>query len=123
MGNQIKTTVLLAGMTALILIVGNLLGGRQGMIIALVLAAGMNFFSYWYSDKLVLKMYRAQEATPAQAPELFEMVQTLARQAELPMPKVYIIPKDAPNAFCHRAQPGQRCGGRYPGAAQTHGPA
>ena len=68
MGNQIKTTVLLAGMTALILIVGNLLGGRQGMIIALVLAAGMNFFSYWYSDKLVLKMYRAQEATPAQAP-------------------------------------------------------
>ena len=105
MGNQIKTTVLLAGMTALILIVGNLLGGRQGMIIALMLAAGMNFFSYWYSDKLVLKMYRAQEATPAQAPELFEMVQTLARQAELPMPKVYIIPKDAPNAFATGRNP------------------
>lgn len=105
MGNQIKTTVLLAGMTALILIVGNLLGGRQGMIIALVLAAGMNFFSYWYSDKLVLKMYRAQEATPAQAPELFEMVQTLARQADLPMPKVYIIPKDAPNAFATGRNP------------------
>jgi heat shock protein HtpX len=64
MGNQIRTTLLLAAMTALILFIGQLLGGRQGMIIALVLAAGMNFFSYWYSDKLVLKMYRAQEISP-----------------------------------------------------------
>jgi heat shock protein HtpX len=87
------------------MVVGNLLGGRQGMIIALVIAAGMNFFSYWYSDKIVLKMYQAKEATPQQAPELYEMVQTLARQASLPMPKVYIIPKEAPNAFATGRNP------------------
>jgi heat shock protein HtpX len=105
MGNQLKTTLLLAVMTAFIMIVGNLLGGRQGMMIALVLAAGMNFFSYWYSDKIVLKMYQAREATPQQSPELYEMVQTLARQAGLPMPKVYIIPKEAPNAFATGRNP------------------
>jgi heat shock protein HtpX len=102
---SLKTTLLLAIMTALIMIVGNLLGGRQGMIIALVMAAGMNFFSYWYSDKIVLKMYQAKEATPQQAPELFEMVQTLSRQAGLPMPRVYIIPKEAPNAFATGRNP------------------
>ena len=105
MGNQLKTTLLLAVMTALIMIVGNLLGGRQGMMIALVLAAGMNFFSYWFSDKIVLKMYQAREATHQQAPELFEMVQTLSRQAGLPMPKVYIIPKETPNAFATGRNP------------------
>ena len=105
MGNQIKTTVLLAVMTALILWVGQLLGGRQGMIIALIFAAGMNFFSYWYSDKLVLKMYRAGEVTPDQAPELYEMVQHLTRQAGLPMPKLYIIPQEAPNAFATGRNP------------------
>jgi heat shock protein HtpX len=105
MGNQLKTTFLLAVMTALIMIVGNLLGGRQGMLVALVIAAGMNFFSYWYSDKIVLKMYQAREATPQQAPELFEMVQTLSRQAGLPMPRVYIIPKEAPNAFATGRNP------------------
>jgi heat shock protein HtpX len=105
MGNQIKTTLLLAGMTALIMVIGNLLGGRQGMMIALVLAAGMNFFSYWYSDKIVLKMYQASEATPQQAPELYEMVQTLAGQANLPMPKIFIIPKQAPNAFATGRNP------------------
>jgi heat shock protein HtpX len=105
MGNQLKTTLLLAVMTAFIMIVGNLMGGRQGMIIALLLAAGMNFFSYWYSDKIVLKMYQAREASPQQAPELYEMVQTLARQANLPMPKVYIIPKDSPNAFATGRNP------------------
>ena len=105
MGNQLKTTLLLAVMTTFIMIVGNLLGGRQGMMIALVLAAGMNFFSYWYSDKIVLKMYQAREATPQQVPELYEMVQTLSRQAGLPMPKVYIIPKEAPNAFATGRNP------------------
>ena len=105
MGNQLKTTFLLAGMTVLIMLAGNLLGGRQGMIIALVLAAGMNFFSYWYSDKIVLKMYQAREVTPAQAPELYGMVETLARQAGLPMPKVYIIPKETPNAFATGRNP------------------
>jgi heat shock protein HtpX len=105
MGNQIRTTILLAVMTALILWIGQLFGGRQGMIIALLLAAGMNFFSYWYSDKIVLKMYRAQEASPQQAPELFEMVQTLSRKAGLPMPKLFIIPKEAPNAFATGRNP------------------
>ena len=105
MGNQIRTTILLAVMTALIIWIGQLFGGRQGMIIALLFAAGMNFFSYWYSDKIVLKMYQAQEVSPQQAPELYEMVRTLSRKAELPMPRLFIIPKDAPNAFATGRNP------------------
>ena len=105
MGNQIRTTILLAVMTALIIWVGQILGGRQGMIIALILAAGMNFFSYWYSDKLVLKMYRASEVTPNQAPELYETVQRLTQRAGLPMPKLFIIPQQAPNAFATGRNP------------------
>ena len=105
MGNQIRTTILLAVMTALIIWVGQLLGGRQGMIIALIFAAGMNFFSYWYSDKLVLKMYRASEVTPGQAPELYERVQRLTQQAGLPMPKLCIIPQQTPNAFATGRNP------------------
>jgi heat shock protein HtpX len=105
MGNQIRTTILLAVLTALILWVGQVLGGRQGMIIALIFAAGMNFFSYWYSDKLVLRMYRASEVTPNQAPELYETVQRLTQQAGLPMPKLYIIPQEAPNAFATGRNP------------------
>ena len=105
MGNQIRTTILLAVMTALILWVGQLLGGRQGMIIALIFAAGMNFFSYWYSDKLVLKMYRASEVTPGQAPALYETVQRLTQRAGLPMPKLYVIPQQAPNAFATGRNP------------------
>lgn len=105
MGNQLKTTVLLAGMTVLIMLAGNLMGGRQGMIIALMLAAGMNFFSYWFSDKMVLKMYRAREVSDQEAPDLYGMVQMLARQASLPMPKVYIIPEQAPNAFATGRNP------------------
>ena len=105
MGNQIKTTILLALMTALILWVGQLLGGRQGMIIALIFAAGMNFFSYWYSDKLVLKMYRAREVTPGQAPELYETVQRLTQRAGLPMPRLYVIPQQTPNAFATGRNP------------------
>ena len=105
MGNQIRTTILLAVMTGLILWIGQMLGGRQGMIIALVFAAGMNFFSYWYSDKLVLRMYRASEATPAQAPELYETVGRLTRQAGLPMPRLFVIPQPAPNAFATGRNP------------------
>lgn len=105
MGNQIRTTILLALLTALILWVGQALGGRQGMVIALIFAAGMNFFSYWYSDKVVLKMYRASEVTANQAPELYEIVQRLTRQAGLPMPKLYVIPQDAPNAFATGRNP------------------
>jgi heat shock protein HtpX len=105
MGNQIRTTILMALMTVLIVWVGQMLGGRQGMILAFVLAAGMNFFSYWYSDKLVLKMYRAREVSAQDAPQLYGMVSTLAQRAGLPMPKVYIIPKDAPNAFATGRNP------------------
>jgi heat shock protein HtpX len=105
MGNQIRTTILLAVMTALILWVGQLLGGRQGMIIALIFAAGMNFFSYWYSDKLVLKMYRAREVTPGQAPELYETVQRLTQRAGLPMPRLFVIPQQTPNAFATGRNP------------------
>jgi len=105
MGNQIKTTLLLAAMTIFIVLIGKLLGGRQGMILAFVLAAGMNFFSYWFSHRVVLRMYRAREVSPQQAPELYQMVQTLARQANLPMPKVYIIPEQAPNAFATGRNP------------------
>jgi heat shock protein HtpX len=105
MGNQIRTTILLAAMTALILWIGRMFGGRQGMIIALIFAAGMNFFSYWFSDKIVLKMYRASEVTPQQAPELYDIVRTLTGQAGLPMPRIYVIPQEAPNAFATGRNP------------------
>jgi heat shock protein HtpX len=105
MGNQIRTTVLLALMTAVIMWVGAMIGGRGGMMIALVLAGAMNFFSYWYSDKIVLRMYRAQEVTSQQAPDLYSMVAALAQQANLPVPKVYIIPQEAPNAFATGRNP------------------
>jgi heat shock protein HtpX len=105
MGNQIKTTVLLTLMMVFFMFIGQLLGGRQGLIIAFFFAAGMNFFSYWYSDKIVLRMYRAREATPGQAPELYGIVQELANRAGLPTPKVYIIPQDSPNAFATGRNP------------------
>ncbi|RPJ73395.1 MAG: zinc metalloprotease HtpX [Desulfobacteraceae bacterium] len=105
MGNQIRTTLLLGLLTGLIVLVGNLLGGRQGMLIALLVAAGMNFFSYWYSDKLVLKMYKAREVGPQDSPELYGTVQDLCRRAGLPMPKVYVIPQDSPNAFATGRDP------------------
>jgi heat shock protein HtpX len=105
MGNQIRTALLLTVMTLLVIFIGRLIGGPSGMVIAFVLAIGMNFFSYWFSDKIVLRMYRAQEATRQQAPELFGIVSTLAQRAGLPMPKVYIIPKEAPNAFATGRNP------------------
>ena len=105
MGNKIRTTILLAVMTALIIWIGQIFGGQQGMIIALVFAAGMNFFSYWFSDKIVLKMYRAKEVSPQQAPQVYEMVQTLSSRAGLPMPKLFVIPKEAPNAFATGRNP------------------
>ena len=105
MGNKIRTTILLALMTALIIWIGQLFGGQQGMIIAFLVAAGMNFFSYWYSDKIVLKMYRAREVSRQQAPEVYEMVETLSRNAGLPMPKLCVIPKEAPNAFATGRNP------------------
>jgi len=105
MGNQIRTALLLAVMTVLVVFIGRLIGGPSGMVIAFILAIGMNFFSYWFSDKIVLRMYRAQEVTRQQAPELYQMVADLAQRANLPMPKVYIIPKETPNAFATGRDP------------------
>ena len=105
MGNQFKTAVLLAALTAFIIMIGGMMGGRQGMIIAFILAGGMNFFSYWYSDRLGLRLYRAQEVNASQAPELYAMVTRLSRNAGLPMPRVYVIPQDTPNAFATGRNP------------------
>ena len=105
MGNWFKTTLLLAALTALIVWIGNIFGGRQGMIFAFILAMGMNFFSYWFSDKIVLRMYRAREVTPGQNPELYEMVSYISQNAGLPMPGIFVIPEKAPNAFATGRNP------------------
>ena len=105
MENRIKTVLLLAGMTVFLIVIGRLLGGRSGMYLAFILAVGMNFFSYWFSDKIVLKMYHAQEVTPAEAPQLHQIVDELAREANIPKPRVYIIPDDSPNAFATGRNP------------------
>lgn len=105
MNNRFKTMILLAALTAFIIWVGGLIGGRSGMMMALVMAGVMNFVSYWFSDKIVLKMYRAIEVDQTSAPDLFRMVRDLSGSAGLPVPKVYIIPGDAPNAFATGRNP------------------
>jgi len=105
MFNLMKTAILMAAITALFMAIGSLLGGQQGMMLALVVALGMNFFSYWFSDKLVLKMYNAQEVDESSAPQFYRMVRELAQRAQLPMPKVYLIDEDAPNAFATGRNP------------------
>ena len=105
MFNLLKTAVLMAAITALFMTVGRLLGGQQGMVLALVFALGMNVFSYWFSDKMVLRMYNAQEVDASSAPQFYRMVQDLAQKAELPMPRVYLINEDAPNAFATGRNP------------------
>ena len=105
MFNLMKTAVLMALITALFMAIGTVLGGRQGMMIALVVALGLNFFSYWFSDKLVLKMYNAQEVDETSAPQFYATVRELAQRAQLPMPKVYVINDDAPNAFATGRNP------------------
>ena len=97
--NTLRTTILLAVLTALLVWIGDMFGGRQGAIMALVLAGGMNFFSYWFSDKIVIKMYGGQEVTAQDDPELYGVVQDLTQRAGLPMPRVYVLPQDTPNAF------------------------
>ena len=105
MGNQIKTVFFLSIMTCLMVFIGGLFGGRQGMIVAFILAMAMNFFSYWFSDKIVLRMYNATEIGPEDNHELYSIVRELAHTAGLPMPKVYIIPSQAPNAFATGRNP------------------
>ncbi|MEP6146785.1 MAG: M48 family metalloprotease, partial [Nisaea sp.] len=100
-----RTALLLAGMTALFLGVGYMLGGEAGMMIALVFAAGMNLFTYWNADKMVLGMYGAREIHRADLPWFHDMIQQLAHRAELPMPKVYLIEQDQPNAFATGRNP------------------
>jgi len=103
--NAVRTGILLAAMTALFLTIGFALGGEGGLLIALLLAGGMNFWSYWNSADMVLRMHNAKLVTRASAPEFHGMVEDLARRAELPMPKVYIIETDQPNAFATGRNP------------------
>ena len=103
--NSLKTALLLGGLTGLLLVAGQAMGGEQGMIIALVLAVAMNFGSYWFSDKIVLRLYRAREVGRNSAPVLYPVVQELASRAGLPMPKVYIVENEAPNAFATGRNP------------------
>jgi len=105
MSNVFKTAMLLAVLTAMLVLIGGAIGGRHGMLIALVFAFVMNFVSYWWSDKIVLRMYGAQEVSEAQAPELSSMVRRLATKAGVPMPKLYIIPSEQPNAFATGRNP------------------
>ena len=104
-GNWIKTSILMAGIVALFGALGGMIGGQQGMLIALVFAGAMNIWAYWFSDKMVLKMYRAREVDASSSPYLYNMVCELAQRAELPMPKVYVIDEAQPNAFATGRNP------------------
>lgn len=103
--NTLKTMVLMVTLTLMLVGIGAILGGKSGMTIALILAFGINFITYWFSDKIVLKMYRARQVSEAEAPDLYNMVRRLAQKAGLPMPKVYIIDQDQPNAFATGRNP------------------
>jgi heat shock protein HtpX len=103
--NNIKTLFLLVTLTLILIWAGAAMGGRQGMTIAFIFALGMNFFAYWFSDKIVLKMYGAKEVTESEAPDLYRLVRRLAQKAELPMPRVYLINQDQPNAFATGRNP------------------
>src|SRR6195952_3098582 len=105
MFNWVKTAMLMAAITALFVVIGGMIGGSKGIALALVVALAMNFFSYWFSDKLVLKMYNAQEVDESSAPQFYRMIRELSQRAQLPMPKVYLIEQDAPNAFATGRNP------------------
>lgn len=117
--NHLKTAILLAGMTALFMAVGFALGGRGGMMIAFVVAAGMNLFSYWNADKMVLRMYGAREVDERTAPEFVGMVRELARRADLPMPRVFIVDNPQPNAFATGRNPQNAAVAATTGLLQT----
>jgi len=103
--NTLRTGSLMALLIVLFSLVGEAIAGSQGLIIAFVIAVAMNFGSYWFSDKIVLRMYKATEVGPTESPELYEMVDRLRQRADLPMPKVYIIPSEQPNAFATGRNP------------------
>ncbi len=113
--NTLKTAFLLTALTLIIILVGAHFGGRNGMILAFAIAAGMNFFSYFYSDKLALSMYRAQLASREQLPRVYQVVERMTQRAGLPMPKIYVIPTESPNAFATGRNP------KHASIAVTHG--
>lgn len=105
MSNQLKTVLFLSALTGILLFFGQILGGTQGVVIALIFAGVMNFFAYWFSDKVVLAIYRAREIKEHEAPRLYGIVRRLTTKAGLPMPRVYIIPTPTPNAFATGRNP------------------
>jgi heat shock protein HtpX len=105
MGNLIKTGVLLAALTSLVVLIGGAVGGQQGMLIAFVLAIAMNFGSYWFSDRIVLSMYGARPIEESQAPDLYRIIRRLSTKAGIPLPRVYLIQGDTPNAFATGRSP------------------
>jgi heat shock protein HtpX len=113
--NTLKTTFLLTALTLLLVLAGEYFGGRNGMVLAFIIAAGMNFFSYFYSDKIALKMYNAQPVTREQLPRAYEVVERMTQRLGLPMPKIYVIPTDSPNAFATGRNP------QHASVAVTHG--
>ena len=119
--NLVRTAMLLAFMTALFMAVGYLIGGSGGMTIAFFMAAAMNLFSYWNADKMVLRMNHAVEVDERAAPEYYAIVRDLARRADLPMPKVYLIDSEHPNAFATGRNPEHAAVGRvFARAADRH---
>lgn len=105
MFNGVKTAVLMAAIVALFVAIGGLIGGQRGMLLAFLFALGTNFFAYWFSDSMVLRMYDAQEVDENRAPQFYRMVRDLAQRAGLPMPRLYLIAEDAPNAFATGRDP------------------
>jgi len=103
--NMLRTTIPLAALTALLVWGGDMIGGRQGVVLALIFAGVLNFFSYWYSDRVIMKMYRAKELGPNDDLELYGIVQDLAQRGGLPMPRVFAIPQGTPNAFATGRNP------------------
>lgn len=113
--NKLKTTALLALLSGILIAIGGVAGGRSGLLLALFIAAGMNFFAYRFSDRFVLKMYRAIPMSREQSPVLFDILERLTTRANMPMPKIYLLPMDAPNAFATGRDP------QHAAVAVTHG--
>ncbi len=115
MGNTVKTAFLLTLLTVLLVLIGEHFGGRDGLILGFLFAAGMNFFTYFYSDKLALKMYKAQPVTREELPRAYEVVERMTQRMGIPMPKMYVIPTESPNAFATGRNP------KHASVAVTHG--
>ena len=119
MGNTFKTAFLLTLLTLLLMFIGRFFGGQNGMLLALVLAAVMNFVSYFYSDKIALAMYRAQPVTREELPRAYAAVERLTQKIGIPMPKIYVIPNEYPERVCYWTQPATRFGSCNSGHPQS----